>query len=272
MSSIYTIFRKEIASFFDSLVGYVFLGVFLISTGLFVWVFGYNVLETRTAELDQLFFIGPYMFLFMVPAITMRAFSEEISQGTIEFLVTKPVTEWQVILGKYLAAVFLVLVTILPTLIYVVSVYVLGETPGNIDLGATTGAYVGLFFLGCIFAAIGLLTSSVSGNQFVAWVLGAFVCFIFFMGFELLADIPALKALNEYFLNNGLPEFSGLDTFLVKLGILEHYDSISRGVIDTRDILYFLSIVILSPVSLLWNWMIRAHGGRRMPHADRHTP
>ncbi len=249
MSSIVTIFRKEVASFFDSLVAYVFLGVFLIGTGLFVWVFGYNVLETRTAELDQLFFIGPYMFLFMVPAITMRAFSEEISQGTMEFLVTKPVTEWQVILGKYLAAVFLVLMTILPTFIYVWSVYRLGNPVGNLDMGATLGAYAGLFFLGCIFAAIGLLTSSLSSNQFVAWVLGAFVCFFFFMGFELLADIPALKSLNQYFLDSGLPELAGLDTFLVKLGILEHYNSISRGVIDTRDILYFLSIVTMSLVT-----------------------
>lgn len=246
MNSISTIFRKEVASFFDSLVGYVFLGVFLIATGLFVWVFEYNVLETRSAELDQLFYIGPYMFLFMVPAITMRAFSEEISQGTIEFLITKPITDWQIILGKYLASVFLVLVTILPTFIYVFSVYRLGETIGNLDLGATMGAYIGLFFLGCIFAAIGLFTSAVSSNQFVAWVLGAFVCFFFFMGFELLADIPGLKALNSYFLGSGIPALSGLDTFLVKLGILEHYSSISRGVIDTRDLLYFFSIVALS--------------------------
>ncbi|MEL7341897.1 MAG: ABC transporter permease, partial [Bacteroidota bacterium] len=143
MNSITTIFRKEVAGFFDSLVGFVFLGVFLIATGLFVWVFEFNVLDTRTANLDQLFYIGPYMFLFMVPAITMRAFSEEISQGTIEFLVTKPITDWQIILGKYLAAVFLVLVSILPTLIYVYSVYQLGNPVGNIDMGATIGAYIG---------------------------------------------------------------------------------------------------------------------------------
>lgn len=246
MNSITTIFRKEVAGFFDSLVGFVFLGVFLIATGLFVWVFEFNVLDTRTANLDQLFYIGPYMFLFMVPAITMRAFSEEISQGTIEFLVTKPITDWQIILGKYLAAVFLVLVSILPTLIYVYSVYQLGNPVGNIDMGATIGAYVGLLFLGCIFAAIGLLTSAASSNQFVAWVLGAFVCFFFFMGFELMADIPLLKSMNEYFLESGIPALSGLDTFLVKLGILEHYTSISRGVIDTRDLVYFLSIVFLA--------------------------
>lgn len=231
MPAILTIFRKEVASFFDSLVGYVFLGVFLLGTGLFVWVFEYNVLETKLAELDTLFYIGPYMFLFMVPAITMRAFSEEFNQGTIEYLVTKPITDWQIILGKYLAAVFLVLISILPTLVYVFSLSRLGNPVGNLDYGATIGAYVGLFLLGSVFAAIGLLTSALSRNQFVAWVLGAFVCFFFFMAFELVASLSGFQAINA---------------FLIKLGMLDHYSSISRGVIDTRDLLYFLSLVALA--------------------------
>ncbi len=231
MSAVLTIFRKEVLDFFHSLVGYVFLGVFLLGTGLFVWVFEYNVLETRLAQLDTLFYIGPYLFLFMVPAITMRAFSEEINQGTIEFLMTKPVTDWQIIMGKFLASVFLVLITLLPTLIYVGSVAALGDPVGNLDMAVTTGAYLGLLGLGCVFASIGLWTSAMSSNQFVAWVLGVFVCFFFFMGFELIAGLPALRSVN---------------TFLIKLGILEHYSSISRGVIDTRDILYFLSMILLS--------------------------
>ncbi|MDP5172059.1 MAG: ABC transporter permease subunit [Bacteroidia bacterium] len=244
MNPVFTIFRKEVAGFFDSLVGYVFLGVFLIATGMFVWVFEYNVLETRVAELDILFFIGPYLFIFMVPAITMRAFSEEIGQGTIEFLVTKPVTDWQIILGKYLASVFLVLVTILPTFIYVISLYALGDPPGNLDLGATFGAYMGLFFLGSIFAGIGLFTSALVNNQFVAWVLGAFVCFFFFLGFGLLASLPNLDVASGDDLTA-----VGFTTFFTKLGIMEHYTSISRGVIDTRDALYFFSLVAFSLAS-----------------------
>ncbi len=231
MNSVFTIFRKEVGSFFNSLIGYVFLGVFLVSTGLFVWVFEYNILETRRAELDSLFFIGPYLFLFMVPAITMRAFSEEKKQGTMELLATKPLTHWQIIGGKYLAAVFLVLVTLLPTLVYLLTVWRLGQPVGNLDLGATIGAYLGLFFLGAVFASIGLFASVLVEEQFVAWVLGAFICFAFFFAFELLAGLPGLRAINP---------------FLIKLGLMEHYASISRGVIDTRDALYFLSVITMA--------------------------
>lgn len=231
MRNVLTIFRKEVAAFFNSLIAYVVISVFLTGVGLFFWVFEYNVLETGFASMEALFDYGPYLFLFLVPAITMRAFSEELKTGTIEFLATKPVTDWQIILGKYLGAVFLVLFSLIPTLLYYASVYWLGEPVGNLDSGAAWGAYIGLFSLGCIFAAIGLFTSALTDNQIVAFILGVFLCFFFFLAFDFMAGIRALGVIN---------------TFLLKLGIMEHYRSISRGVVDTRDALYFLSFVAIA--------------------------
>ncbi len=224
MNSVLSIYRKEVASFFNSLIAYVVIGVFLIGVGLFFWVFEGNVLETREASMQLLFDAGPYFFLFLVPAITMRAFAEEIKTGTIEFLATKPITDWQIILGKYLAAVFLVLFSLIPTFIYYLSLSNLGNPPGNLDAGAIIGSYIGLFFLGSIYAAIGLFTSALSENQIIAYILGLFLCFFFFQAFDL---------------------FDGL----TKLGILAHYASISRGVIDTRDLLYFLSFIGIALIS-----------------------
>jgi ABC-2 type transport system permease protein len=231
MQNVLTLFRREVASYFDSLIAYVVIAVFLTGAGLFFWVFEYNVLETGFATLDTLFFIGPYLFLFLVPALTMRAFSEEIKTGTIEFLMTKPLQEWELIWGKYLAAVFLIFFSLLPTLIYFGSVYWLGEPVGNLDIGATIGAYIGLFFLGAVFAAIGLFTSALASNQIIAFILGLFLCFAFFMGPDLLAGVKVL---------------SGINAFLIQLGILEHYSSISRGVVDTRDLVYFLSFIAVA--------------------------
>jgi ABC-2 type transport system permease protein len=230
MPNLLTIFRKEIAGFFNSLIAYLVMAVFLTGVGLFFWLFELNVLESGFASMDILFDIGPYFFLFLVPAITMRSFSEEMKSGTLEFLATKPLTDWQILLGKYFAAVFLVFFALLPTLIYLVSVWWLGDPPGNMDMGATIGAYIGLFMLGAIFAAIGVLTSSLSENQIVAFILGLFLCFVFFLAFDYLADLNALGSLN---------------TFLIKIGIIEHYRSISRGVIDTRDLLYFFSMIAI---------------------------
>ncbi len=228
MQNVFTLFRKEIASFFNSLIGYVVISVFLTGVGLFFWVFEYNVLETGLAQMDALFDYGPYLFLFLVPAITMRAFSEEIKSGTIELLATKPLTDGQIILGKYLAAAFLVFFSLLPTLFYLATVWWLGSPMGNLDLGATAGAYLGLFFLGCVFASIGLLTSALSDSQIIAFILGVFLCFFFFIGLDFMAGIKALNVIN---------------TFFLELSIIEHYRSISRGVIDTRDALYFFSFI-----------------------------
>lgn len=228
MESVLTIFRKEVASFFNSLIAYMFMGVFLVGVGLFMWVFEQNVLETGLANLDILFEAGPYFFLFLAPAITMRAFSEEWKTGTIEFLATKPLTDWQIILGKYLAAVFLVLFSLLPTVVYFITIWLLGEPAGNVDAGATIGSYIGLFCLGAIFAAIGIFSSALTDNQIIAFILGLFLCFFFFLAFDFIAGIKVLDQVN---------------TFFLKLGINGHYLSISRGVIDTRDVLYFGSFI-----------------------------
>ncbi|MCI4670019.1 MAG: ABC transporter permease subunit [Bacteroidia bacterium] len=244
-----TIFRKEVGTFFNSLIAYVVISVFLIGTGLFFWVFEYNILESGITQMDALFDFGPYMFLFLVPAITMRAFSEEMKTGTIEFLFTKPLTDWQIILGKYLAGIFLVFFSLLPSVIYYLSTYWLGileSSPqlginafgeilaapflgeSNLDTGATWGAYLGLFAIGCIFTSLGLLTSAITDNQIVAFILAVFLCFFFYTGFDFLAGIQALDGINALFLN---------------MSILQHYESISRGVIDSRDILFFLSFI-----------------------------
>lgn len=230
MQSVTTLIRKEVASFFNSLIGYMVIAVFLTGVGLFFWLFEANILETGVAGLDALFDFGPYMFLFLVPAITMRAFSEEIKTGTIEFLVTKPITDWQIILGKYFASVFLVIFALLPTLIYYFSVYYLSNPVGNLDNGAIITSYIGLFSLGAIFSAIGLFTSALSDNQIVAFILGVFLCFFLFLAFDFTANIQALSAINGIF---------------IKIGIMEHYRSISRGVIDTRDIVYFISVIVI---------------------------
>ena len=231
MNKLSTVFRKEVASFFNSLIAYVVMSVFLVGVGLFFWVFEFNVLETGYAEMDTLFFMGPYLLLFLVPAITMRAFSEEMKTGTIELLATKPLTDWQIILGKYLAAVFLVLFSILPTLIYAFSLSFLGNPPNNLDWGGITGSYLGLFLLGSIFAAIGLFTSVLSDNQIIAFILGVFLCFFFFLGFDYIAGIKVLEGINAY---------------LLRLSINEHYYSISRGVLDSRDLLYFFSFIAIA--------------------------
>ena len=230
MKSMLTIFRKEVASFFNSLIAYLVIAVFLTGVGLFFWLWEMNVLETGVATMDALFDFGPYLFLFLVPAITMRSFSEEMKTGTIELLITKPLQDWQIILGKYLATVFLVLFSLLPTLIYYFTVYYLGNPVGNLDQGAIWGAYIGLFFLGCIFAAIGLFTSSLTDNQIVAFIVGVFLCFFLFLAFDFTASLPWLSSVNR---------------ILIQVGIMEHYRSISRGVIDTRDMVYFLSVVTI---------------------------
>lgn len=239
MDSMLTIFRKEVAAFFNSLIAYLVIIFFLTGVGVFFWLFEGNVLETGIAGMDPLFIYGPYMFLFLVPAITMRSFSEEMKTGTFELLITKPLYDWQIIGGKYLATIFLVFFSLLPTLIYYFTIYYLGSPSGNLDQGAIWGAYIGLFALGCIFAAIGLFTSSLTDNQIISFITGVFLCFFLFMVFDFAA---------------GIPVFSPINRVVVQIGIFEHYQSISRGVIDTRDVIYFLSVVsvflILTQVSL----------------------
>ncbi|NSW93737.1 MAG: gliding motility-associated ABC transporter permease subunit GldF [Bacteroidales bacterium] len=226
------IFRKEIAGFFSSFTGYMVIIVFLLINSLFMWVFPgeWNILDSGYAGLETLFFLSPWVFLFLVPAVTMKMFAEEKRTGTIELIYSKPVTERGIVYGKFLASVVLILLALLPGIIYYFSVYALGETPGNLDKGGTWGAFTGLFFLASVYVAAGLFSSSVTDNQVVAFILAVLLCFFLFAGFDSIAYLPGVKKFDE---------------FVIRLGINEHYKSISRGVIDIRDISYFAALVII---------------------------
>jgi ABC-2 type transport system permease protein len=226
------IFRKEINGFFSSLTGYIVIIVFLLINSLFIWILPgeLNILDSGYAGLDTLFFISPWVFLLLVPAITMRMISEEKRLGTIELIYSRPLTERSVIYGKYLASVSLVLLSLIPAIIYYLSVYYLGETPGNLDVGGTWGAFTGLLFLAAIYASIGIFASSLTENQVIAFIIAVLLCFILFAGFDSFAYLPGLKKLDE---------------IVIGLGINEHYKSMSRGVIDIKDISYFVSVVVV---------------------------
>ncbi len=237
----FTLFRKEILSFINSLIGYVAIIVFLVVNGLFLWVFpaGFNIIDYGYASLDNFFVLAPFVFLFLVPAITMRSFADEKRSGTIEILFTRPISDFQIILAKYLASVTLVIFSLLPTLIYVNSVYQLGLPKGNLDFGGLWGSYIGLLFLASAFTAIGLFVSSITDNQIVAFISSLVLCGFAFIGFDLISDMTI---------------FGTTALFVKSLGIQEHYTSLSRGVIDTRDVIYFISIIaiffLLSKISL----------------------
>jgi ABC-2 type transport system permease protein len=228
----FTLLKKEVNAFLNSLIGYIVLIVFLLVNGLFMWVFplDFNVLEFGYANIDGLFLLAPFVFLFLIPAITMRSFADEKKTGTIELLLTRPLTDFQIILAKYLAGVLLVFLSLLPTLIYFFSVYQLGYPKGNMDMGGTWGSYIGLLFLGASFVAIGLFSSSITDNQIISFIVGAALCAFSYTGFELIY---------------GLSLFGPVDLFIKSLGINAHYAAMSRGMIDTRDVIYFLSLISL---------------------------
>jgi len=225
-----TLLKKEINSFFSSITGYIVIIVFLAINSLFMWVFSgnNNIIEGGYATLDSLFSIAPWVFLFLVPAVTMRMFADEKKSGTIEILFTRPLSDFQIIIAKYLAGLILVLFSILPSLVYFYSVYHLGNPVGNIDLGGTWGSYIGLFFLAAIYVAIGILSSAFTDNQIIAFIAAIFMSFIMYIGFDYLSDLGSLKAIGNLVIN---------------LGINEHYKSMSRGVIDSRDMIYFISVI-----------------------------
>lgn len=224
--------RKEIDSFFSSLTGYVVIIVFLVLSGLFMWVFpgDLNIPDSGYATLDTLFIIAPWVFLFLVPAVTMRMFAEEKRSGTLELLLVRPLTDLQIVLAKFSAAVVLVIISLVPTLIYFWSVYKLGNPPGNLDTGAIWGSYIGLVFLAGCYAAIGVFASSLTDNQIVAFIVAVLLCFFFFTGFEMISALPLPLRIEE---------------LLLYMGINEHYRSVSRGVVDSRDVVYFLALIAL---------------------------
>ncbi|RTY81003.1 gliding motility-associated ABC transporter permease subunit GldF [Flavobacterium sp. ZB4P23] len=225
-----SIVLREIKSFFVSPIGYLVIAIFLIINGLFLWVFegDYNILNTGFADLTPFFTLAPWILIFLIPAVTMRSFSDEKKQGTIELLLTKPLSIWQIVNGKFLGALLLIVMAIIPTFIYVAVISSLGMPEGNIDMGSTIGSYFGLLFLIAAYSAIGIFTSTLSDNQIVAFIIAVFLCFFFYFGFEGLAAV--------------VPNVSSI---IASLGMQDHFKSMSRGVLDTRDILYFTSITVV---------------------------
>lgn len=225
------ILKKEINSFFSSPIGYLVIAVFLLLNGLFLWLFKgeFNILDSGFADLSAFFLLAPWILIFLIPAVTMRSFSDEKKQGTLELLLTKPISNLQIVLGKYFGAFILIIIALIPTLLYVFTFNKLGNPEGNLDMGSTLGSYFGLLFLVAAYTAIGIFSSTLSDNQIVAFIIAVFICFFFYFGFE---------GLSNYNLFG--------DTFYIeKLGMESHFKSMSRGVLDTRDIIYFISITIL---------------------------
>ena len=220
----------EIKSFFGSPIGYLVIALFLLFNGLFLWVFDgeYNILQSGFADLSPFFTLSPWIILFLIPAVTMRSFSDEKKQGTIELLLTKPLSIWQIVNGKFLGAFLLIVAALVPTLIYVYVINSLGMPEGNIDMGRTIGSYFGLLFLVAAYTAIGIFTSTLSENQIVAFLISVLLCFLFYYGFEGISNYVKV-------FENGIS----------RLGMEYHYKSMSQGVIDSRDILYFLSVSFL---------------------------
>lgn len=220
------ILHKEIQSFFSSSIGYLVIGIFLIVCSLFLFVFPgeFNILDSGFADIKPFFNLAPWIFIFLIPAITMKSFAEEKRQGTLELLLTRPIGFNALILGKFFGALLLVILAILPSILYVITVYQLGNPVGNVDLGATLGSYLGLIFLAGCYTAIGIFSSLLTKNQIVAFIVAVFLCFLSYFAFE---------------------GFSGYNYGLEYLGISYHFQSISRGVVDTRDVIYFLSFIFL---------------------------
>ncbi len=253
----WTLYKKELAGFFSSLIGYLTIAVFLILTGLTLWVFrsDFNILDYGYAGIDGLFLVGPFLYLFLIPAITMRTLAEERRGGTLEMLMTHPLSDWTLVWAKFLAAWTLVFISLLPTLVCYFSVYALGDPIGNIDTGSVIGSYIGLLLLGGAFAAIGIFCSSLTSNQIISFILAAVLCAVAYLGFESIY-------------NMGI--FGRADLVIKRLGVMHHYESISRGVIDTRDVLYFLSVIALFLMatrmvlqSRLWNGWIKRKNLKR---------
>jgi ABC-2 type transport system permease protein len=228
----FALYKKEISGFFSSLAGYIAIIIFLLATGIFLWVIPgqNNVLDSGYATIESFFALAPWVFMFLIPAISMRLFTDEIKSGTIELLMTRPISDLSIVLAKYSAALSIALISIVPTFIYFISVYNLGNTEGNIDMGGTWGSYIGLVFLASVYTSIGVFSSAVTNNQIVAFLIAVVLVFIFYYGFDSLGLI-----------------FEGTKTeyLMQKLSINQHYQSISRGVIDSRDVVYFISIIAL---------------------------
>ncbi|WP_136465394.1 gliding motility-associated ABC transporter permease subunit GldF [Flagellimonas onchidii] len=225
------IFKKEVRSFFMSPIGYLIVGLFLLLNGLFLWVFkgDYNIYDYGFADLGNFFLLAPWIFVFLIPAITMKSFSEERKVGTLELLLIKPTSIWNLVLGKFLGAVILCSIAVLPTVVYVFAISSLGISEGNYDLGIVVGSYFGLLFIISAYTSIGVFASSISDNQIVSFIIGILICFLIFYGFE---------AISSLFSNGETQQL------IQSMGAKSHFKSIARGIVDTRDLLYFVSLTI----------------------------
>ena len=226
----WSVCKKELRQFFSSLTGYIAIIVFLLANGLVLFVFDNNVFDFGYATLDRFFELAPWILLLLIPAITMRSFAEEFKTGTYEILQTLPLSRWQIILGKYFGSLIVVLIALLPTLIYIISIQRLSSNVG-LDMGATIGSYIGLFFLAAVFTAISICYSSFTNNAVVAFIISLIGCALLYYGFSAFSKLPAFN--------------NGPDYYIEMIGIDFHYRSISRGLIDTRDVVYFLSVLLL---------------------------
>ena len=235
----FSIFKKELRSFFSSATGYIVIGIFLLLTGLLLWIIPgqYNILDAGYANVDGLFYLAPWLYLFLVPAVTMRFFADEKQSGTWETIVTKPPTPWQIVLCKYFAGTVLVILALIPTLIYYYTVSYLAEPIGNVDSGQFWGSFIGLILLAIIYVAIGTFSSSLSKNQIVSFIIAAAISFFFYYGFDVLTS----------FVSGG-----NKIQFIQNLGISSHYNSISRGVIDSRDVIYFVVVSLIFLQLTVW--------------------
>ena len=228
--SMWSICKKELRQFFSSLTGYIAVIVFLLANGLMLFVFRDNIFEFGYATLERFFLLAPWILLLLIPAITMRSFSDEFRSGTFEILQTRPLTRAEITIGKYLGSLIVVLIALLPTIVYFFSIQSLSANEG-IDTGATVGAYIGLFFLTAVFTSIGVLASSFTSNAVIAFISALIGCVLLYYGFSAISQLPVFEG--------------GLDYYIEMIGVAFHYRSISRGVIDTRDIIYFLSLIFL---------------------------
>ncbi|WKZ58576.1 MAG: gliding motility-associated ABC transporter permease subunit GldF [Cyclobacteriaceae bacterium] len=226
-----SILSREFNGFLNSLIAYMVIGVFLTAIGLLMWVFPEtSVLEYGYADMDTLFSLAPYVYIFLIPAITMKSFAEEKRGGTMELLLTRPLSDWDIILGKYFASFLLVVFSILPTLVYYFSIRALGDPVGNVDTSGVIGSYIGLILLGGVFCSVGIFASSITPNQIVAFIVAAFLSFLLFSGFD------SLSALNTW---------SSWVLVIKQFGILYHYESLGKGLIDSRDLIYFFSVAFM---------------------------
>ena len=224
--------RKEISIFFSTLIGYLIIGIFLLINSILLWsdLSKMNILSYGYADMDIFFTTAPLFFLLFIPAVSMRIFSEEYSLGTIETLITRPITSLQIVLAKFLAVFILVLFTIMPTFIYVVSIYYLGESIGNLDLAGIMGSYFGLIFLCALFSSISIYASSLASNQIISFAFAISISTLFYFGFDVLSQLSL---------------FRNFDLFMQQIGISFHYEMMSKGLLKLSDIIYFVSFSIL---------------------------